>query len=165
MKRLTIFCLICLGAFVLATSCSGKASGTIIILLRHAEKDTGADPGLSAAGKTRAARLALRFKAYNPDAFYSTATKRTRQTLAPWAARAGKEVLTYNAAQQEHFAKELKDANGKTIVVVGHSNTIPALANLILGRNTYTDIPESDFGRVWIITIKDDKASAKVETY
>ena len=50
--------------------------------------------------------------------------------------------------------KKFKEKNkGKKILVVGHSNTTPALANLIIGKNIYTSIDESIHGNLYIINI------------
>jgi phosphohistidine phosphatase SixA len=141
-------------------------AATTIILMRHAEKElTSDDPPLSAAGKRRAEKLPVWLKKYRPDEFYSTATIRTRQTLEPWARKAGKQIQIYNAATQQTLAKSLKQKPGKTIVVVGHSNTIPQLVNLLIGTNTYSDLPDNEFGKVWIISIKGGKTTVDLRKF
>lgn len=131
--------------------------------MRHAEKEKkGTNPSLSAAGMKRAAGLREKFAQWTPDAFYSTQTKRTMQTLEPWAKALGKEIQTYDAGQQEQLASQLKGTMDKTIIIVGHSNTIPQLANLLVGSNTYTDLPEDEYTQVWIISIEHGHASAVV---
>jgi 2,3-bisphosphoglycerate-dependent phosphoglycerate mutase len=87
------------------------------------------------------------------------------QTLTPLATSYGKQIQTYSAADQTAFAQTLKQQFGKTIVVVGHSNTIPQLANLIMGKNTYTDLPDNEFGRIWVITIIGGEASVEIKQY
>ncbi|MCD6012708.1 MAG: phosphohistidine phosphatase [Flavipsychrobacter sp.] len=137
-----------------------------IILLRHAEKElTGKDPALTEKGKQRAQRLKTTLAAWKPDLFYSTATTRTMQTLTPLATQYGKPIQTYSAADQHTFAQLLKQQAGKTIVVVGHSNTIPQLVNVITGKDTYTDLPDDEFGRIFIVTIANGEVSVSVKQY
>jgi hypothetical protein len=45
---------------------------------------------------------------------------------------------------------------GKTIVVAGHSNTTPALVNLLLGAEKYKALDDTVYSKIWILTIKED---------
>src|SRR5439155_23503824 len=70
------------------------ADSTTIIVVRHAEKESGsADPPLSAAGQARAELLARMFGDVNApghiEAIYVSPTVRTQMTAAPVAARLG----------------------------------------------------------------------------
>lgn len=106
--------------------------GTHFVLVRHAEKanDDPKDPSLSEAGMARAARLADALADTPLAAAYATAYRRTRSTAAPAAARQGIAVTTYDASRPAaEFAAALRQAHaGRTVLVVGHSNTVPALA-------------------------------------
>jgi broad specificity phosphatase PhoE len=135
-----------------------KSSETTIILLRHAEKDPagGADPELSADGKARAEKLITVFKDVKADEMYSTPYIRTKETLKPWATKAGIEVKTYDPRNLKGFADELKAMKGKTVVVAGHSNTTPALANFLLGAEKYQALDDSVYSKIWILTVKAD---------
>ncbi len=147
-------------------SCYPASKNTTIILLRHSEKDTvGKDPSLSAAGFERAARIPTLFKSIKPDAFYSTPYLRTRQTLEPWATKAGLSIKEYNAAKPDTFVQTLLSNQGKTLVVAGHSNTIPGLVNLLLKQNKYSNLNDSVYSQLWIVTIRKGKASEKVMEY
>ncbi len=137
-----------------------------IILLRHAEKDTAKkDPPLTEKGRQRAERLKATLAAWKPDLLYSTATTRTMQTITPLGRFYGKQIQTYSAAEQSTFAQALKQQTGKTIVVVGHSNTIPQLVNLLTGKDTYTDLPDNEFGRIFIVTVTNENTSVVVKQY
>jgi len=58
----------------------------IVAIVRHAEKDDeGQDPGLTAAGKVRATRLAALFRKSKLDLLIASDLKRTRETLEPVA--------------------------------------------------------------------------------
>ncbi len=157
------FCLILLGV---------KAQTTTIILLRHAEKDTTqqsvimkANPPLTTAGEERANKLVTVLKAYQPDIIYSTNFTRTKATVTPLAQKFSKEIVIYDAKDLAKFAAELKAQKGKTIVVAGHSNTTPALVNLLIKQSKYQDLPDSVYNKFWIVTITNDLATEKVVEY
>jgi hypothetical protein len=46
-----------------------------------------------------------------------------------------------------------KETHGKTILIVGHSNTIPNMVNQIIKENKYTNIEENQFGNLYIVTL------------
>jgi broad specificity phosphatase PhoE len=151
-----------------------KAQTTTYILFRHAEKDTTtqgstmmqADPPLSAAGEKRAASIPELLKDYKPDLFYTTNFKRTRATIAPLAQRLQKEPQTYDHRNLKAFAELLLQEKGKTIVVAGHSNTTPSLANLLIGENRFQPLDESVYNQYWIITLTEgQKPVVQVLTY
>lgn len=145
-----------------------KPGTTTIILVRHAEKEIivgNNDPGLTSVGKLRATRLSTLFPNANPDEMYSTDFKRTRETLAPWAKTKNLEINIYDAAHQTELANQLKQQKGKTIVVAGHSNTIPALANLLTGSDKYTSWEDAVYNKLIVVTIYKGKAKAKVIEY
>lgn len=149
-----------------------QAQTTTIILLRHAEKDTTqqsvmmkADPPLTIVGEQQAKRLVTILHAYQPDIIYSTNFLRTKATVVPLAAKFHKEMQIYDAKDLAKFATELEAQKGKTIVVSGHSNTTPALVNLLIKQNKYQDLPDSVYNKFWIVTIKDGVPSEKVVEY
>ena len=90
-----LFSLIALTLAIMCVSQDVPAQTKTIILVRHAEKAdaTSQDPELSAEGKLRADRLVKVGGKYKPGAFYSTNFKRTRDTLAPLAAKRKKQVV------------------------------------------------------------------------
>jgi 2,3-bisphosphoglycerate-dependent phosphoglycerate mutase len=149
---------------ILAFPAEGQQSITTFILVRHAEKgnDGTNDPELATAGVDRAKRLTDMFSATTIDAFYSTKTKRTQSTAAPLAQAKGKEVLIYDnqkpATVDELIAKNL----GKTIFVVGHSNTVPQLANQLLGKEQFQNFADTDYGNIIVISVVE---KAKLASY
>ncbi|MBI2283072.1 MAG: hypothetical protein HYU71_05140 [Bacteroidetes bacterium] len=50
---------------------------------------------------------------------------------------------------------------GKTIVVVGHSNTTPRLVNLLIGENGYPDLGERVYDLHWIVTVTGGRAELR----
>ncbi len=150
MKKILIYLLI-LGSSSLWAQ---ETPTTTLYLIRHAEKATTSnDPELSEAGIKRALFWASYFTKEPIDVFYATATQRTQQTIAGIAAVHYKEVKTY---QPGAFALQdlVANHNGKTILVVGHSNSIPKHINAFLGTETYPQIDETEFGHLYKITVK-----------
>ena len=133
----TDFLFLLLGLLLLgaAGGAGAKPPRTTIYLVRHAEKDLTpglADPGLTPAGEARAQLLAKQLAKRHPAALFTTDTRRTRATLASLAQATGLTPEVYRAQEPAALASHLRqDYVGKTVVVVGHSNTLlPLLAAL-----------------------------------
>ena len=133
-----------------------------VILLRHAEKDIseGADtanPELSAAGKLRAEKLVEIVRKYQPDAIYSTDYIRTRATVRPLARSKRMMTQIYEPRNLKQMQDLITSGKIKRLLVVGHNNTTPALANLLIGQEKYKPLAESEYNKIWIIKIKRNK--------
>lgn len=128
---------------------------TTFILVRHAEKeqDGTKDPELSAEGKARAIRLATLLQNTAISAIYSTPFKRTQNTIAPLATSKGIEVNLYEGSKPEEIDRMLKQHPGGTVLVVGHSNTIPGVANYLTGQNAIKNFEDSEYGHLLIVTL------------
>ena len=134
------------------------AQNKTIILVRHAEKvDDSQDPELSAEGKRRAERLAKVVKKYKPGAIYSTDFKRTRETAGPMAARRKLQVQTYDPKNPSALHDAIMKSNTKRFMIVGHSNTVPGLANLFGKKELFKNLDDTEYGAIWIVRIKDGK--------
>lgn len=149
------------------------AQTSTYILLRHAEKDTTtagatmmkADPPLTEQGWKRAERLVQVLAAYVPDEIYSTNYIRTRSTVMPLSKKFNKEVQLYDNKYIKEFLEKLLQLKGKTIVVVGHSNTTPRLVNLLIGENRYPDLDERVYDLLWIVTVTGGRAEVREVRY
>jgi broad specificity phosphatase PhoE len=146
-------------------SADAVAQKKTIILIRHAEKDVSpgadkTDPELSPVGVTRAQRLIKAIKRYKPGAVYSTSFKRTRNTAAPVAAWRKLEVETYDPRKLDEVVTRVLTSKRKRHLVVGHNNTTPALANLFIKEDKYKTLPESEYGKIWIIKLKKGKVKS-----
>ncbi len=132
---------------------------TTYYFIRHAEKDTSdpanKDPELAEDGIIRAEKWAEVFKDVPFDMIYSSDYKRTRSTAQRIAEAQKKDVSIYDASKlnDETFKTNTR---GKTVLVVGHSNTNPAFVNYILEEKRYTDIPETESGSLYIVTVFPD---------
>jgi broad specificity phosphatase PhoE len=154
MKK-TIFLL-----FIIAFSIGSKVliaqsdQATTLLFIRHAEKtrDGNADPGLTEQGKLRAIHWAEVFKDAGLDAVFSTDTKRTKSTAKPTANEYNFDVVVYNTRTID-IVQFAIDNQGKTILVVGHSNTIPNLVNALLGKEKYSQIEDNNNSNLYVVTI------------
>lgn len=135
---------------------------TTIYLIRHAEKaDSSPNTALSTEGKKRAEDWANYFKATAIDLCYSTPYLRTQNTCSPTAISKQKEIISYSPKEMD-LKKLIAENPGKTILVVGHSNTIPKHINQLLGEEKYPEIPESEFGNLYIVKEKNGVISHKL---
>ena len=142
---------------------SQKASTTTIYLVRHAEKITtdpqDQDPGLTPAGFKRAEDLKQFLKNEEIDVFFTTPYKRNKMTLTPVAQ--GREVLVYETHDFKNLKERiLRDYNGKTVLVVGHSNTLIPIIEAFGGKKPLAEIPDSQYDNIFKLKIS---AKGKVE--
>ncbi len=140
------------------SGCAQKKEVTTVILVRHAEKadDGTRDPFLSDAGKERAQALVDLLRETKVDAIYTTAYNRTRETVAPLAIVKSQALKVYAPKDKEALKKIMEEGRGKTIVMVGHSNTIPWVANELLGEEKYPDWGDDDYDNVLIVSVFGD---------
>ena len=134
-------------------------ANTKMILVRHAEKsnDDPKDPSLSDKGKQRAKLLAQLFQDVNIDVFYATPYKRTVETISPLASKKGKEIQMYSATDKNQVLEIFESGKGASIVIAGHSNTIPPMVNLLIGEDKFLELDESEYGKIWVLIFKGDQ--------
>jgi broad specificity phosphatase PhoE len=139
-----------------------QSQTTTIYLIRHAEKaDSSQNPELSEEGLKRAVRWTKYFELKNIDFFYTTLTRRTQMTCSTIATSKQKEMIFYDFSK--FTLKEVIEKHpGKTILIVGHSNTVPKQINDFIGEEIYQKIDENEFGNLYTITIKGDKIEHKL---
>jgi len=140
----------------LPTADSAEAPAALEVwLVRHAEKvDDSADPPLSPEGEARARHLAELLADAGIDAVHSTDYQRTRDTAGPVAEALGLEVELYDPRDPEGFLDGLRQRGG-THLVVGHSNTTPALVEA-LGGDPGSPIDESEYDRLYRVSVAAD---------
>ena len=127
-------------------------AGTVTVLMvRHAETvEAGEDPGLSAAGEERARRLAQTLEFTGIDAIYTSELLRTTQTAAPVAALSGVDPVVLPAADLRELVRTLtREHRGETVLVIGHSNTLPRLAEAL--GEPIPEIAQTDYGNLYIL--------------
>jgi broad specificity phosphatase PhoE len=133
-------------------------AGTTVYLVRHAEKLEGPDPALTEAGQLRAIALRDRLAGIPLDAIYVTQWQRTRLTAEPVARARNLPVhirSTESRSALEHAQEVVDDLIenhcGQTVLVVGHSNTVPHIIGGLTGQ-VMEDMDERDYDRffqVW----------------
>jgi len=131
---------------------------TTVILVRHAEKvsDEG-DPPLSEAGAARANELARVLSDARVSAIYTTQYKRTQNTAAPLATALGVTPKVMRVGKTTTYAADvvreiLQHHAGKTVLVVGHSNTtVDVLREL--GVKELPSIPETQYDDLFVVTL------------
>lgn len=157
--------------FIFSNSLS--AQKTTIILFRHAEKDLSSkndkNPGLSEIGKKRAENLVKKLEKYRPQEIFSTTYLRTRDTVTPLALNIFQpyrlQLQFYNADEQEKLAEKLLASKTSCLAVVGHSNTIPALVNLLLKEERFKELGDTEYNKIFIVKVRKNKVTAEVVEY
>ena len=156
-KRLTLTILSVLIFLVPCFSIEdGGGQTTTFILVRHAEKvkDGSSDPPLTDEGKARAEDLASMLHFIPLEAVYSTPYIRTRETARPVAESKKLNILSYKPGNDEEFlAKLLNKFAGKTVLIVGHSNTIPGMVNTLTEREIFSGLDDSTYDNIFIVTV------------
>ena len=137
---------------------ASAAGAQAIFLVRHAERAdagmaaasmTGADPDLSPAGKARAESLARMLEDADIKTIFTTEYKRTQQTAAPLGRLLGVQPTVVTSKDTAGLARKLKAA-AANVLVVGHSNTVPEIIDL-LGIPERVTIEDSVFGDLFIV--------------
>ncbi len=134
-------------------------------IVRHAEKDTGSNPAISLLGQKRAGDLYRQLKGKHIDMIFVSQFRRTAMT--------GDSLRLYNKIDTMHYladatgASLLKKieqlpANVKTILIIGHSNTVPAIVRLA-GATDFTmkELPDNEYDNLFIV--KQGKKGAKLQ--
>ena len=146
-----------LGVALLGSACALDAQPSSVILVRHAEKAAvaGDDPPLSELGTARAADLAIALRASMPSAIIVSSRQRTALTAADVAKTSGitSTVVSLEGGGAAHIAavaKAVQQASG-VVLVVGHSNTIPAVIKA-LGGPSLPDICDATYSHLFVMT-------------
>jgi len=139
-----------------ATAQATQELQTTFIVVRHAEKasDGAQDPALDADGRERAQALAQALADVPLKAVYATPTRRTRETAAPVAAAKALEVRDYDpalAASELATMLHIRHA-GDTVLLVGHSNTVPGIVTALCACPV-EPLTEQDYGDLYLVRI------------
>ncbi len=137
------------------------ASSTTVIVIRHAEKDlsvNATDPPLTAAGQARAVLLAQMFgdakNVGHVDAIYVSPALRNRLTAAPLAQRLGIPATVAPADDPKGLVRRvLREHAGGRVLIVGHSDTVPAIVAALSGHSAIPDLDAEEYGTMYIVTV------------
>lgn len=133
-----------------------ETEATTYYFIRHAEKvrtdNSDKNPHLTSKGKSRAKNWSIVFETINFDFIFSTNYYRTLETAMPTAQKKELKIQLYNPNELYNTDFKTK-TNGKTVLVVGHSNTTPQFINTILGEEKYNEIEDDNNNNLYIVTI------------
>jgi len=157
MRRLTFLLLI--------GCCLQACSSTSYFIVRHAEKETQnanmtSDVPLSADGKARAEALKDELKNKRVQHIYSTNTLRTKSTAQPLSEVIGVSIQTYDH-RDTSFVSKIKALPKGNVLIVGHSNTVDDLVNQFYPQAQLKDLPDSQYGDLFIIKRKGQRYTLK----
>jgi 2,3-bisphosphoglycerate-dependent phosphoglycerate mutase len=147
---------------------------TTVFLVRHAEKadEPRPDPPLIEKGVARSQELARLLSAAHIKAIFTSQFLRTKQTAEPLAKQLGLRATTFalksNPARPREIAVEsttelankILEHSGESVLVVGHTNSIPDLIKM-LGGDVVPTIDEKTFDDLFVVTVF-GKGKAKV---
>ena len=143
-----------------------SCSSTKYFVVRHAEKETNtmtSDVSLSDMGRQRADALRVVLADEKILDVYSTNYVRTKTTVQPTADAKQLQVQTYQPMDTAFF-KSLRDSKRNTLIA-GHSNTVDDMVNQLLGKKQMSDLPETQYGDLFIVTKKGKKFSLEVKKF
>ncbi len=158
MPRLARIALI--AAALLAAAPAAAQDSTVVILVRHAERAALAgnnDPPLTEAGEARARALAQALEGRQVHAVIATERQRTQLTARPLAQARGltPEIVSLQSgrAHVDSVAAAVRRHAGHTVLVVGHSNTVPAIVHA-LGGPKMPDLCEAQFSNLYVLVLR-----------
>ena len=126
-----------------------------IYLIRHSEKDilseNQLDPPLTTCGIKRSEYLRSFFEDINIKNVYSTNYLRTIKTATPTALSKKVGIQYYDSNNLKLFSEQLLSSKQNSIVV-GHSNTTPILAGLLIDKDM-DPFNENIYNRVYKVII------------
>lgn len=138
---------------------SNPAVAQTVILVRHAEKaDQSTDPVLSEAGQARAEALAARLSTVSVDLILTSPLQRTGLTATPVAEanQLQPEAISLERGTEAHVGALVERIRAQpeeaTVLVVGHSNTIPLIARA-LGQSV-PDMADCEYDRLLTIHLE-----------
>lgn len=143
-RLLTTLLMICL-----LSSCST----TTVYIVRHGEKVADTDStDLSPAGKQRALTLADTLARRGIDSVFSTPYRRTRQTAQPLADQLRLPIIPYQKTAD--IVNRVGEMRNKTVLVVGHSNTILDIAKGLGTNPAKQRIESDDYANLLVVRIR-----------
>ena len=150
---------------ILFLSCNLKVDDCVeVYLIRHAEKDRSdplnKNPHLNEKGIERSLLWNGYFENKEVNSIYSTNYNRTIETVLPVSLAKGIKPIIYSASNI-NYESFLKKEKGNTVIVVGHSNTIPGFVNKLIEDDYYKQINDTVNSNLYIVK----KCSEEISHY
>lgn len=143
-----------------------QAQPSLVILVRHGEKQPtpANDPSLSEAGVARSEALDKALAGATPGTIVVSATRRTNETAAVVTRRTGvtPTVIALTGAHVQSVADAVMKASG-VVLVVGHSNTVPAIVTA-LGGPKLPDLCDASYATLFVLQPAREGRSAQLIT-
>jgi broad specificity phosphatase PhoE len=160
---------------IILTSPLAASAEQSIILLRHAERQSGeGDDSLSEAGRHRAERLAALLRDAGVTHIFVSDLRRTLETAQPLAKarnispsriaipRQGRGKIEPGELQVRATLLAIsKLPNTAVVLVVGHSNTVPTFLTR-LGYGLRVTIADNEFDNLFVVTARATRPPAVV---
>jgi broad specificity phosphatase PhoE len=152
-KRSSILTIITFAVTVLSMPAPVFAQ-KLVFVVRHAERaDTGTqrqtDPPLSAAGEARAQKLATMLAEAGVKEILTTEFKRTQDTAKPLTMKTGIAVEQVASTDTALLITKIKAHPNEVVLVVGHSNTVPAILKALAGVDMA--IADNEYDNLFVI--------------
>ena len=150
---------------ILFLSCNQTVDDCVeVYLIRHAEKDRSdplnKNPHLNKRGIERSLLWNGYFENKEVNSIYSTNYNRTIETVLPVSLAKGIKPIIYSASNI-NYESFLKKEKGNTVIVVGHSNTIPGFVNKLIEDDYYKQINDTVNSNLYIVK----KCSEEISHY
>jgi broad specificity phosphatase PhoE len=87
---------------------------------------------------------------------YSTPYKRTNETVDAIARENNLAVTEYDPGNKEFLAVEVNKNKGGSLLVSGHSNTVPAMVNQLVGSDRFENLEDWQYDFLYIVNIGQD---------
>ncbi len=142
-----------------ATAAPG-GEGRAVYVMRHLQKAEGQDPGLSETGRQCALHLADQMAKRGIGTIYASATRRARETAAPLAERLRLAAKEYDPRDTPALVARVRAETG-SVLVVGHSNTVPDIVESLGGARP-ADLADDSYGEVWRVAGDGRVASERI---
>lgn len=144
-----------------------RAQPVTVVVVRHAEKAPAPadDPVLSEAGTQRAAALAEALKDAGVQAVIVSPRQRTRLTAQGVLQARGliPEVVGLTPTHVADVARAVRAHKGKVVLVVGHSNTVPAIVTA-LGGPKLADLCDAQYAQLFTLVVPEQGAATVVRS-
>ncbi len=169
MKSLLLLCMLFFIANTLLAQGLKFSETANIFLVRHAEKAAGKDPVLTTAGNNRAGDLMRFMQSRNLKRIYTTHFRRTAMTADSLRIQLGIDTAYYlQDSTGDDLLRRLainRDVSN-TILIIGHSNTIPVLIKALGVENfPFDDIEDNEFDNIYLVKFKNNKAYLQQQKY
>ncbi len=122
-----------------------------VLIVRHAERNGTLDE-LSPAGQVRAQALVHSAERARIAAIIRSDTVRAEQTAQLLSTALGITPIVVEGGNVDAFARQIRKHSGRTVLVIGHSNTVtPIIA--ALGGPSLPQIGEAEFDNLYVLQL------------